>query len=505
MKALCPVLLLAAILPAQTPCGPFEVLPVPIDPTWLRADFEDVVALPGGEAFAVGTAVVPATPWPPENVTLAMHFDGTSWNHTPTPYTAPSAGLANDYLHAVDALGPNDIWAAGERWGDAGGLSSGAWLLALHWDGSDWQQMPVPPPPGGTGINFSGPRIYDIAAITSDDVWFAGMWAEPNALAAVTWRPLAMHWDGSSMTIADTPVLFSGTDPLHATSIDAVASDDVWAVCRSNTAGGSTNALFVLHYDGSDWTRVPTPSVSGNIVMDEIVARASDDVWVFGRVPFGAPLAFHFDGSTWTRVNEVPAVFAAGVAEGGMYLGDSDLHFFDGTTSAVVANLGELTLPKLFDVDAADSCNVWAVGRRFELGRDYVPLAVRSTSGQQIAASCTLRNGSGTNPTGFACATDPAIGTTWQAAIPTAPETVGTWLVLSPQANQGTPLLGGELLVGLGAGAFLVPGFGTHSVSIPDSGFLIGVLLHAQGLRADLVNGSTRVVLFNAQEVLLGV
>ncbi len=436
-------LLLAGSIAAQTPCGPFEVLPVPTDPSWLRAEFEDVVALPGGQAFAVGSARRPAPPRSPETVTLAMHFDGNQWVHTPTPYTAPGPALARDYLHAVDALAPDDVWAAGERWGDAGGLSAGAWLLALHWDGSDWSQVPVPPPPGGTGINFSGPRVYDIAAIASDDVWFAGMWAEPNALATVTWRPLAMHWNGSEMSIAPTPVMFSGRDPLHATSIDAVASDDVWAVCRSNTAGGATNELFVLHYDGSSWSRVSTPPTPNDVVMNEIVARAANDVWVFGRIRFGPPIAFHFDGIEWTQVNGVPAVFAAGKADDGIYLGETELSFFDGTSFTTVASLAGVTSPQLFDVDAADGCNVWAVGRRFITGRDLQPLAVRTKPGSWVdhggglagAAGEPTLTGSGRLTRGSLTSLDLAGGA---ASAPLA-------LILG-SGVAGVPFLGGTIV-----------------------------------------------------------
>jgi len=203
--ALLAALALTASVPAQESCGTFVSTPVPEDPGWWEAELEDVTVLPDGTAWASGHYKIWNYPSPIETFTLAMFWDGEAWSHVPTPSPSPYPGGTKAYLHAVAALAADDVWAAGDRYGDAGGLSVGAWIMVQHWDGSSWEVVAVPEPPGGAGINFSGTRIEDIAAIAEDDVWFGGQWGEPNDVGSVTWRPLAMHWDGSDMTVHPTP------------------------------------------------------------------------------------------------------------------------------------------------------------------------------------------------------------------------------------------------------------------------------------------------------------
>ena len=77
-----------------------------------------------------------------------MFWDGSEWERVPTPSPSPYPGGTKAYLHAIGAVGPDDVWAAGDRYGDAGGLSVGAWIMVQHWDGSSWQVVPTPAPPG---------------------------------------------------------------------------------------------------------------------------------------------------------------------------------------------------------------------------------------------------------------------------------------------------------------------------------------------------------------------
>ena len=336
------------------------------------------MGLPDGTAWAVGYAQRP-TPGSFEHVTLAMHFDGTQWTHTPTPYVAAWDGGANDFLHAVEALAPDDVWAAGERHGDAGGLSVGAWLHVLHWDGSSGSEVPVPEPPGGAGINFSGTRVYDIAAFAPDDIWFGGAWAHPNALSSVTRRPLAMHWDGSDMTVYDTPVLSIGSEQMHMRQMAAVAPDDIWGICRANTATGLSNPPAVIHWDGSAWSQVSVPSLGSAVVLDDITAAGPDDVWVFGHVYFpSTPFALHWDGSGWTQHGAPFATTAAALGPDELYLGTSTITLFDGASSQVVETFPDVDGPSVLGMDAAGDCTLWAVGRMWgPPGEDLRPFAAR--------------------------------------------------------------------------------------------------------------------------------
>ena len=107
MSRLLPVsalLLLCAAPGAQPPCSTFDVVPVPAPEAWIRAGFEDVVALPGGKAFAVGAATVPV-PGGSESVTLAMQFDGQACS---------VSGATDAYLVESPGANGSSTWTASD-------------------------------------------------------------------------------------------------------------------------------------------------------------------------------------------------------------------------------------------------------------------------------------------------------------------------------------------------------------------------------------------------------
>jgi hypothetical protein len=78
---------------------------------------------------------------------LLEHFNGTAWTEVPNP--ALPANLAyNGWLRAVTALGPGDVWVTGS----ATASSSTTQTLALHFDGTSWQVVPSANPPAASGL-----------------------------------------------------------------------------------------------------------------------------------------------------------------------------------------------------------------------------------------------------------------------------------------------------------------------------------------------------------------
>src|SRR5207302_5909282 len=68
--------------------------------------------------------------------TLTLHWTGTQWNYVFSP---DHIGTLGDYLYAVDADSPTDVWAVGE-W-DNGDSDQ---LLILHWNGTNWSVSQEP-------------------------------------------------------------------------------------------------------------------------------------------------------------------------------------------------------------------------------------------------------------------------------------------------------------------------------------------------------------------------
>ncbi|HZL98703.1 MAG TPA: hypothetical protein VFD43_00495 [Planctomycetota bacterium] len=368
--------LLAAPSPAQQP--DWQVTAVPVDPGWWTAEFTDVSASGPDDVWAVGHFKTLGPQFQIETFTLAMHWDGAGWTQVPTPSPAPWPGGTKAYLNSVAALAPDDAWAGGERVGDAGGESIGPWIHVQHWDGDSWQVVPVPEPPGGVSINFSGTRVLDVVAFAPDEVWFGGQWAEPNELGSVTWRPLAMLWNGSDLELLPTPAPQDGAYGFKTVQL-AGSSGDLWAVCARDD-NGSTTKNVVLRWDGSAWSQASVPDTSPPHVLRSIAVAGPDDVWVFGDVPLQATaVALHYDGRSWTEVADPPfALSSQAVSPEAIWVGSNQLELFDGEQSVFVETFPGAPPQSVFAI-AETPDGLWAVGRAQVPG--MVPWAARLLDG----------------------------------------------------------------------------------------------------------------------------
>jgi hypothetical protein len=71
------------------------------------------------------------------NQTVTEHWNGTAWTLVPSPTV--TANNAQDTLHGVVALSGTDVWATGNT---LGGFTTNT-TLALHWNGTSWQIVPA--------------------------------------------------------------------------------------------------------------------------------------------------------------------------------------------------------------------------------------------------------------------------------------------------------------------------------------------------------------------------
>jgi hypothetical protein len=214
---------------------------------------------------------------------LIEHWDGTKW-------TVSDEGTADTYLTSVAAVAPNDVWAAGST----NYVGQG---LLMHWDGTSWSRTIIP-----AAIVFRG-----ITALGSNDIWAVGQ----VSTSYYGDHTVAMHWDGVSWTRYKTPspLKLHSEDQNWLTSVTAVGSNDVWAtgVARDHD-WGIFDQPFIVHWDGTRWSMVPSPNIGGGNFDNDLwasAAFATDDVWAVGSVgnePDWTTFTEHWDGTAWTLV-----------------------------------------------------------------------------------------------------------------------------------------------------------------------------------------------------------
>jgi hypothetical protein len=248
----------------------WSVVPSPNREHGIR--LEDVVAIASNDVWAVGWTG--SNNFDDENI--ALHWDGTEWTIVPTP----QFGTGIDKLLAIDAAGPNDVWATGFFGTAQGGFFSSilhwdgtSWSIAAddcdtywgltgvtvvsatdvwavgnattcHFDGKRWMKVPSPQPrPEYYEVAYP---LEDVSGVTANDVWAVGARITDNGWY-IAWQSIAEHWDGSEWTLT---TFVPGT---LLNGVEALSANNVWAV------GRNSYGPLIVHYDGTEWSTVPTP------------------------------------------------------------------------------------------------------------------------------------------------------------------------------------------------------------------------------------------------------
>ncbi|MBO2450198.1 hypothetical protein J4573_24055 [Actinomadura barringtoniae] len=279
---------------------------------------------------------------------LTARWNGAQWQQV----TTPAVLHQDEVLNSVSASGANDAWAVGvtrvvsaaarsplaihwngTAWSivpvpNSGGSSKSmfngvatldagnAWAvgrgkdaraLVEHWDGTAWSVVPVPAPSVPAGSTLASVTLSGVSARSATDIWAVGSFSAVMSTNVLT-KSLAMHFDGTSWTVVPTPSNASSTVATALNGVTAVAANDVWSVGQLSTSNGTTlpNTMVIQHWNGTAWSSVTTPALQGGLT--GVAARSAGDVWAVGsatdtsgNVPVSKTLTLHWDGSTWTR------------------------------------------------------------------------------------------------------------------------------------------------------------------------------------------------------------
>jgi len=233
----------------------WSTVSAPLPPAATSAILSGVRTFGAGNAWAVGSAVVPGSS--PSNRSMIQRWDGTNWSIVPSPSPDP----AQNPLVAVDGVTADDLWAVGNKGDDGygGGTVAG---LVLHWNGSTWTQAAIP----GADSTFSIITLHDVVAPAADDVWVVGSAFHRQLFREV---PYLLHWNGQTWQHSTIPNPPAGA--FH--SVTALTATKVYAV--------GTNGL-VARWNGTSWVRETTPSPGASNALLAAAAIGTATVWAVG-------------------------------------------------------------------------------------------------------------------------------------------------------------------------------------------------------------------------------
>jgi hypothetical protein len=253
---------------------------------WAGNTLNAVAATSPGDVWAVGHTCYSAA-------TLVQHWNGGAWSIVRSPsFTTGGDGIQNT-LNGVVALSSSNVWAVGEHT-----ASNGAFVtLVERWNGSSWSVVTSPSP------SSTANDLYAVSATSANDVWAVGY---QNGSSN---QPLIEHWNGSAWSVVASPTLAQGA---QLTGVKAISASDAWAVGWQKNSAGALLTL-ALHWNGSAWGIVSTPNLStaygSQNVLRCVTALSSSNVWAGGMWENGSTgsqhrtLTLHWNGSSWSVVS----------------------------------------------------------------------------------------------------------------------------------------------------------------------------------------------------------
>ncbi len=298
-----------------------------------------------GDHGPAGNCCFPKTP-------VSLRWDGSQWVDVPVPLPP---GFSNGTLVAVDATSPTNVWAVGTV-----GSNFSLRVVLLRWNGAGWNIAAVVSDP--TYPEYGISTIKSITVISENDVWLVG-----SQSGGYSWT---LHWDGSSLQTVPSPNLDNGND---LADIDAINANDIWAV----------GAYMVIRWNGTAW--LPVPNAPRSTYFRSVAAIAPNDVWAAGTITTCGPFEgcssrdglYHYDGSQWTVVpvpgltgqlflNDVSATASNNVWIAGMDNLKTYVAYFDGTVWQRVASqntpVSDSDIDQLLSISTLNSNEVWTVG-----------------------------------------------------------------------------------------------------------------------------------------------
>ena len=333
----------------------WSVVPSP-NPSSTQNRLLGVAALATNNVWAVGSFINTAV----GNLqTLLLQWNGAAWVQVPGDNSGPS-GLGFE-LAAVSATAASDIWSVGDD----------SHTLAEHWNGASWSIVATPN--GGTGRNV----INGVSGASSTDVWEAGYYT-----FGTEERTLIEHWDGASWSIVPSPN--SGKRANVLNGVIAISPSNVWAVGSADSGVALDQVTLILHWDGTSWGVVPSPSpgTEGLNSLLGVAANSANDVWAVGSFTnigsYAQTLIERWNGSTWSVIpganvlgtnNGLYGVAALGagnvwaVGYSGSGVFSPLVEQWNGSSWSIVASPDPQTSSNVLRaVSATGASDIWAVG-----------------------------------------------------------------------------------------------------------------------------------------------
>jgi hypothetical protein len=154
---------------------------------------------------------------------------------------------------------------------------------------------------------FGSSYVNAMTSTTSSDVFAAG-YTRTFLPGVIETRTVMLHYDGSSWTRMITPTRETAPAKDEFIAVAAIGPKNVWAVGWSGIQASGSSRTLVQHYDGSAWSIVSSPDPGVSDYFFSVSALRSGSIWALG-IKGGAPnpgfvpmLQHRSAGGAWNEV-----------------------------------------------------------------------------------------------------------------------------------------------------------------------------------------------------------
>ncbi len=239
-----------------------------------------VTALSGANVWAVGFSIHPRQP--PLNQSLIEHWDGKTWKEVANP----NPGSEFDVLTGLAAVSTNDVWAVGTFLDENSSTAVDKGLIE-RWNGTFWTVMQTPDP--GVQGNF----LSAIAADSPNDVWVIGNIVNDNAMSETliehwngkVWGTVEGKNPGQASNTLSAVVARSTHDVWAVGSSSNAVSSSAYPSQQAQP--------FIEHWNGTAWKTVASPNIGTNdtTLNGAVLVLHSTSIWAVGTgATYGTPI-----------------------------------------------------------------------------------------------------------------------------------------------------------------------------------------------------------------------
>jgi hypothetical protein len=233
-----------------------------------------------------------------------LHYSGGRW-------TRYGSLMRDAELSAVQMLSPTDGWIGGSS-GGPDVVANPATSLMLHYDGTRWIPVQVPPVVSitrldvlsatdgwATGedkiLHYDGqqwtifqevPQVTGLAMDSASDGWATSI-PLYDVLGTVFW-----HYNGKQWVKSTTVGESSVSTGAEAFSMDSAT--DGWAVGGQAPDNSTVGIAFYVHYSQGHWTIAQGPRVN---VLFDVTMLSADEGWAVGN----GGVVLHYQHGAWSQ------------------------------------------------------------------------------------------------------------------------------------------------------------------------------------------------------------